>query len=344
VDLNDNNAKIELKPNKFKFINISRLKAYEEDQQCLSEDATHLPQGDPSIFEDSPTNDPPRPMTRALKKLIDYKNAAAIAISILNNDLDTNCDGNIFSESYNKYHCQNCYNGIKKFSHFARRQTNVFSDLRNLIKFSHKINHTQGAFTSTLCELIKNFKYCKNDADQVQNDADPNIFNQPVIGAIKEVFRKQLTSIASKLLSSEHCKLEDLSVEEQTLWKAFNNSNIYEFITGEPDTLPEFQYNWIEPCQLALHFPPRVQLVPNQNLPPNQIKPPVQIAAPPGPTAPAPVPLPQLPDQNPQAAQVHQQLLPPDLPPVARPSGLQPPPHQHDLRPRPELNYKELHT
>ncbi len=83
--------------------------------------------------------------------------------------------------------------------------------------------------------------------DQVQNDTDPNILNQPIIGAIKEEFRKQLTSIASKLLSSEHCKLKDLSVEEQTLWTAFDNSDIYKFITGEPDTLPEFQYNWIEP-------------------------------------------------------------------------------------------------
>jgi hypothetical protein len=221
-----------------------------------------------------------------------------------------------------------------------------FSDPRNLIKFSRKIHHGQGAFISALCELIKNFKYCKNDAHQVQNYADPNIFNQSVIGAIKEALRTQLTSIASKLLSSEHSKLEDLSLEEQTLWTSFDNSDIYEFITGEPDTLPEFQYNWIEPCQLAVHFPPRVQLVPNHNfnLPPDHIKPPVQIAAPPGPTALPPVPLPQLPDQNQQAAQVNQQLPPPDLQPIAGPSGLQPPPHQHDLRPCPDLNYKELHT
>jgi hypothetical protein len=61
VDLN-NNAKIELKPNKFKVINISRLKAYEEDKKCLSKDATCLPQGDPSLFEDFQTNSPPRPI------------------------------------------------------------------------------------------------------------------------------------------------------------------------------------------------------------------------------------------------------------------------------------------
>ena len=96
-------------------------------------------------------------------------------------------------------------------------------------------------FTSALCHLIKNYKYCKNEA--VQNDADPT-----VIGAIKEALRGQITSIASKLLSSEHTKLEDLSEEEQNLGKQFDNSNIYEFITGEQDTLPELQYYWIRPC------------------------------------------------------------------------------------------------
>ncbi len=145
------------------------------------------------------------------------------------------------------------------------------------------------------------------------------------------MFRQKLTSIASKLLNSEHSKLEDLSVEEQNLWRSFDNSDIYEFITGEPDTLPEFQNNWIEPCQLAVHFPP----APNNNYqcPPDAIPPPVHIAAPQGLVAPPPVP--QRPNQNPPAPQVVQQLLP---------SGLQAPPHQHDLRPRPDLNYKKLHT
>jgi hypothetical protein len=56
-------------------------------------------------------------------------------------------------------------------------------DPRNLIKFSQKIDHRKGAFTSALCELIKNYKYCKNDADQVQNDVNPIKTDQPVIRA-----------------------------------------------------------------------------------------------------------------------------------------------------------------
>jgi hypothetical protein len=252
-----------------------------------------------------------------------------MAISILYNDFDQDCDGNIFAEGYDKYHCKHCYNGINNFSHF-KRQANVFSDPRNLINFSRKITQNDGAFTSALCELIKNYKYCKNDADQIHNDADPYIFNQPVIGAIKEVFRKQLTSIASKLLNSEHSKLEDLSLEEQNLWKSFDNSDIYEFITGEPDTLPEFQYNWIELCQLAVHLPPGVQLAPTQvfQLPPDPVKPPNQVPAPPAPITP---PL-QVPHQNQAVPPVDQpQIDQPQQKPVAGPSGFQPQPHRHDL-------------
>jgi hypothetical protein len=196
-------------------------------------------------------------------------------------------------------------------------------------------------FTSALCHLIKKYKYCKGDAEK---DVDP-----PVIGAIKESLRGQLTSIDSKLLSSEHTKLEDLSEEEQNLWRQFDNSDIYEFITGETDTLPEFQYNWIEPCQPAVHFPPGFLFAAHWDLqtPPDQNKPPAQPAQPvaqvPPPAQPAQVipPNQQVLPQDPQGAPFQQVQ---DQPPIAGPSGVQQPVHQHDLRPRQDLNYMELHT
>jgi hypothetical protein len=215
---------------------------------------------------------------------------------------------------------------------------NVCEKHKNLIKS----DQNKKARAKSLCALIKNIKYCKNDADHTKNDADPI-----KILAINEELRDKLTSIASKLLSSQHSRLEDLSLEEQILWKSFDNSKIYEFITGEPDTLPEFQYNWIEPCQLAIHLPQAFHYAPNQDLqlPPDQNKAPPQIAA--SPVAPAIAPqIQQAPvlHQNQEAPQVDQpQVHQPEQQPVAGPS--QPPQtHQHDLRPRPELNYKELHT
>jgi hypothetical protein len=51
IDLNKNNAKLEIKPNKFKIINISRLKAFhEEKEKRLSQDKSRL---SPSLFQDS---------------------------------------------------------------------------------------------------------------------------------------------------------------------------------------------------------------------------------------------------------------------------------------------------
>ncbi len=162
---------------------------------------------------------------------------------------------------------------------------NVCEKHKNLINQNKKR-------ANSLCALIK---YCKNNADQTKNDADPI-----KISAIKEELRDKLTSIASKLLSSQHSRFEHLSKEEQILWTSFDNGDIYEFITGEPDTLPEFQYNWIEPCQLAIHFPKEINCFPNQlfQLPADPIKAPVPVAAPP--VAPAVAP------QNLPAQHLHQ--------------------------------------
>ncbi len=151
------------------------------------------------------------------------------------------------------------------------------------------------------------------------------------------MLRGSLISIASKLLSSEHSKLEDLSLEEQNLWKSFDNSDIYEFITGEPDCLPEFQFDWIEPCQLVVPLPPGFAVAPSQHQqpPPAPIKPPAQ---------------PQVQHVLPPAppAQILYQPVPhvPEHEPVAGPSAQLVPDsqHQHDLRPCQDINYKELHT
>jgi hypothetical protein len=190
--------------------------------------------------------------------------------------------------------------------------------------------------SSALFNLIKEHTYCKKDAINQLKNAD-----QTTIGAIKEALRIKLVSIASKLLNSEHSKLEDLSEEDQNLWKQFDNSEIYEFITGEKDTLPEFQFNWIEPCQLAVHLPPGALLATPQDLqaPPDQPKPQAHLQPallPAQPPQPAPL-APQGGDQQdqPQPDQ--------DQQPVAGPSRQQPQ-GQHDLRPCQDINYKELHT
>jgi len=79
---------------------------------------------------------------------------------------------------------------------------------------------------------------------------------------------------------SEHSKLED--VEEQNLWNSFDNSDIYEFITGNLTAFRSSSY-WIQPCQLAVHLPPGVILAHPQDLqpPPDENKSLVQLVQPP---------------------------------------------------------------
>ncbi len=87
VDLNENNAKLEIKTNKYKIVNIARLKNICEDQsKSVCQEDTHFSESDSSLFQDTNTNCPQRPMTRALKKFLDCKNAATMAISILHQD------------------------------------------------------------------------------------------------------------------------------------------------------------------------------------------------------------------------------------------------------------------
>ncbi len=332
VDLNDNNAKLEIKSNKYKIVNCSRLKPFLENKNksvCPEENC--LSQGDPSLFQDTNTEISNRPLTRALKKLIDYKNAATMAISLLQTDFD--CPYT-FTQNYTEFCCNKCFDAFKKMD--FSNDPNVCEKHRNIINFAPKRNTR----VNSHCALIKN-KYCKNDVDPAQNDADQTKYDaDPIkISAIKEELRLKLTSIASKLLSSEHFHFNHLSEEEQHLWNQFDKEEIYQFITGEEDTLPEFQYNWIEPCQLAVHLSPELQrFFQDLLVPPAQQKAPVQVPpAPPVPPAPqVQQAAPPAPVAPPPPAQNHHQ--------VPGPNEQQTSAKQHDLRPKKTVDYKELHT
>ncbi len=51
--------------------------------------------------------------------------------------------------------------------------------------------------------------------------------------------------IANKLLGRQNLNFDQLTTPEQKLWNLFEKSDIYEFLTGETDTTPEFHHNWI---------------------------------------------------------------------------------------------------
>jgi hypothetical protein len=133
--------------------------------------------------------------------------------------------------------------------------------------------------------------------NNVLSKADQDKQDQAKITAIKEELRGSLLSIASKLLASEHTRLHHLSKAEQQLWNSFEKADIYEFLTGEKDCIPEFQFNWISPKAPAIR-----RVLPQRALPQPQPAAPLPAAqqAPPVPPAvPAPAALPEaLPQQH----------------------------------------------
>ncbi len=50
--------------------------------------------------------------------------------------------------------------------------------------------------------------------------------------------------VAYKLLSKDEATFEELTPSEQQLWNSFETDQIYQLLTGEPDTVPEFRFNW----------------------------------------------------------------------------------------------------
>jgi hypothetical protein len=61
---------------------------------------------------------------------------------------------------------------------------------------------------------------------------------------IAEGLHEPLMKIVQHLLISDKNTFEQLTPEEKDLWTKFETSDIYRFLTGEEDTVPEFQYNW----------------------------------------------------------------------------------------------------
>jgi hypothetical protein len=54
-----------------------------------------------------------------------------------------------------------------------------------------------------------------------------------------------LLHIADKLLGRQNLNFDQLTPPQQQLWILNEKSDIYEFLTGETDTTPEFRHNWI---------------------------------------------------------------------------------------------------
>jgi hypothetical protein len=70
---------------------------------------------------------------------------------------------------------------------------------------------------------------------------DSDIKNKGDIFLINKALPEPLLHIAHKLLGRQCLNFKQLTTPEQQLWLLFENSDIYKFLTGQKDTVPEFE-------------------------------------------------------------------------------------------------------
>jgi hypothetical protein len=136
--MKESNVKQKLKNGKLKDVNVMRIKRYlEEPTNCLNQDNSGSSQSHNCLLQDTtcPSQDnlngvPKRPMTSVLQKLIQLKNAAAMAVSFLENEICELCDGNTFREDLDKNLCKKlsqcnalCYPSLVKMKNDKVNET-----------------------------------------------------------------------------------------------------------------------------------------------------------------------------------------------------------------------------
>jgi hypothetical protein len=117
----------------------------------------------------------------------------------------------------------------------AKRDENIFTDnfpfqelnSDELINKQNELRHAQN--------LINEQREARavNQNDEIKSDGE--------IFLINEALRKPLMHIANKLLGRQRLNFEQLTTPEQNLWSLFEKSDIFEFLTGQKDTVPQFE-------------------------------------------------------------------------------------------------------
>jgi hypothetical protein len=282
-------------------------------------------------------------LSLARAKLINYKNAAQLALLMLKEEggssdfetIDSLCSEPCPScDTENEYFklnppkrnftqkCNNCEEFKKLFLKLKEREEQCHQ-LRQQINFArqhrlHQINQIKSVDTK-----LKT--------------------------GIAESLRKALMKIAQHLLISDKNTFEQLTPADRQLWSKFETSDIYRFLTGEEDTVPEFQYNWTTVPRLQPLGPTKA---PASAAPPAPAQPPASPPSPdssgsPATSSPHSSPTPSTSGTRPKSTPLAKtQQSKPD-PSGASTSGTTPQPSTakaHNLRQRSKVDYKDLNT
>ncbi len=119
--------------------------------------------------------------------------------------------------------------------HIAKNYAKVFTESfpfqelnsKELIKKQNELRDAQYLINS------QNETRAFNQNEEINTDGE--------IFLINEALREPLMHIANKLLGRQRLNFEQLTPPEQELWSLFKKSDIFEFLTGQKDTVPQFE-------------------------------------------------------------------------------------------------------
>jgi hypothetical protein len=229
IDINDTNAKVKLN-NKIKILNVNKLKLFLQEHQS-EQSQTFLD------YDFNDTNSD-KPLTRARAKLINYKNAAQLALLMLKEE-----GGSSDFEPIDLLCSEPCPSCDTEDEYFKLNPPKC--------NFTQKC-HSCEEFKKLFLKLKEHEEQCYQIKQQINFARQHRLhqINQIKSGdtklktGIAESLREPLMKIAQHLLISDKNTFEQLTPEDKKLWTTFETSDIYRFLTGEEDTVPEFQYNW----------------------------------------------------------------------------------------------------
>jgi hypothetical protein len=220
IDVNDTNTKIKFK-NKIKVLNVAKLKHFYENVEKSvdkEDDARQFNWKFNQPNEKALTDfsdifnkvQSEGPITRAKAKLIKYKDAAQLALILLKSETDT-----INSLCDPRDNCGRCES---EETYQAESKTLPFQ-------------WCQLKLAENCCKQWQ-LKLMRKEAEKINSTEERCHSNVP------ERFREPLMKVAYKLLSRDEATFEELTPSEQKLWNSFETDQIYQLLTGEPDTVP----------------------------------------------------------------------------------------------------------
>jgi hypothetical protein len=173
-------------------------------------------------------------------KIINYKNAAQVALIMLSEEGGTN-DIDMETDSLCNGPCPSCDSKAEYFKlnlpkrNFTQKCQNYENFKRLFLKLKE---HEEQCY-----QLRQKINFvCQHRLHQKFNQIKR--VDTKLKTGIAESLREPIMKITQKLLISDKATFEQLTTTEQNLWTRFETADMYRFLTGVEDTVPEFQYNW----------------------------------------------------------------------------------------------------